>query len=376
MRRTIISTDSFDIPIRKRVAQLTAQPNKQRLLRFGKKAAKFVNMHFALIAIAFFILSLNAVSAPLAAETVLANNLMSYEPTFLADSSQRINEYVPVLNELDDKQVYDQVLSTVTGPDTTYVPKPMLAETIPYDQADRLVRGLRRDSITHTVESGETLSGIANHYGINVGTLVADNSLSTAQINNIKPGTELTIAPETKTDSLAWLDELNAEQQRAREEAAKEEQARKAKLAQATKGKLALSQARAADVPVSSGGSVNYGRPIGAACRNGYHSYAVDCPAPMGTTITAAAGGVVTHIDTGGWNGGYGENVRIQHPNGSVTLYAHMSQVLVSPGESVSAGEAIGRVGMTGRTTGPHVHYEVIIGGQRMNPCRGYLTCS
>jgi murein DD-endopeptidase MepM/ murein hydrolase activator NlpD len=344
-------------------------------MRYGKKAAKFVNMHFALITIAFFILSLNAVSAPLATDTVLADNLIEYEPTFLAESSQHINEYLPVLSSLDKKQVYDQVLSTVTGPDTNYVPKPMLAETIPYEEADRLVRGLRREAITHTVENGETLSKIASHYGINVGTLVEDNSLDVSQINNIKPGTQLTIAPETKTDSVAWLDQLNAEQQRAREEAAKEEAARKSKLAQATKGKLSLSQVRAADTPVS-GGSVNYGRPIGNGCRNGYHSYAVDCPAPMGTTITAAAGGVVTVTANGGWNGGYGEYVRIQHPNGSSTLYAHMSQVLVSPGESVSAGEAIGRVGMSGRTTGPHVHYEIIIGGQRMNPCRGYLSCS
>jgi murein DD-endopeptidase MepM/ murein hydrolase activator NlpD len=61
----------------------------------------------------------------------------------------------------------------------------------------------------------------------------------------------------------------------------------------------------------------------------------------------------------GGWNGGYGSYVVIQHGNGSQTLYAHMSKVAAYDGEEVSQGQTIGYVGETGEATGPHVHFEI-----------------
>ena len=63
--------------------------------------------------------------------------------------------------------------------------------------------------------------------------------------------------------------------------------------------------------------------------------------------------------NNGAWNGGYGNYVVITHGNGTQTLYAHMSHAIVSSGETVSAGQTIGYVGMTGLTTGPHVHFEI-----------------
>jgi murein DD-endopeptidase MepM/ murein hydrolase activator NlpD len=93
----------------------------------------------------------------------------------------------------------------------------------------------------------------------------------------------------------------------------------------------------------------------------GLHGWnAVDIGAPKGTSIYAAADGtVIVAQDNGGWNGGYGNYVVIQHPNGTQTLYAHMSKVLVSAGDQVSQGDTIGKVGMTGEATGPHLHFEV-----------------
>lgn len=90
------------------------------------------------------------------------------------------------------------------------------------------------------------------------------------------------------------------------------------------------------------------------------HGYnAVDIAAPTGTPIIAAADGTVIVAESGGWNGGYGSYVVIQHGNGSQTLYAHMSKVAATPGESVAQGQIIGYVGETGDATGPHVHFEI-----------------
>ncbi len=87
---------------------------------------------------------------------------------------------------------------------------------------------------------------------------------------------------------------------------------------------------------------------------------AVDIGAPRGTAIYAAAGGtVLVAKDNGAWNGGYGNYVVIAHGNGTETLYAHMSEVLTSPGATVSQGDQIGKVGMTGMATGNHLHFEV-----------------
>jgi murein DD-endopeptidase MepM/ murein hydrolase activator NlpD len=85
----------------------------------------------------------------------------------------------------------------------------------------------------------------------------------------------------------------------------------------------------------------------------------VDIAAPTGTPIHAAAEGAVL-IARNGWNGGFGNYVVIQHPNGAKTLYAHMSRLGTTPGDKVSQGDVIGYVGSTGKSTGPHLHLEVL----------------
>ncbi len=104
-----------------------------------------------------------------------------------------------------------------------------------------------------------------------------------------------------------------------------------------------------------------YGWPLdGGVITQGLHGYdAVDIGAPSGTDVYAAAAGTVIIALQGGWNGGYGSYIVIQHDNGTQTLYSHESKVLVSPGDQVSKGDLIGKVGSTGKSTGPHVHFEV-----------------
>jgi murein DD-endopeptidase MepM/ murein hydrolase activator NlpD len=98
---------------------------------------------------------------------------------------------------------------------------------------------------------------------------------------------------------------------------------------------------------------------------NRFHA-GLDFPAAAGTTVRAAASGRVRRA---GWHaGGFGYLVKIKHRGRVRTLYAHLSRMLVRRGQRVSAGTAIGRVGSTGASTGPHLHFEVRVRGASVNP--------
>ncbi len=107
---------------------------------------------------------------------------------------------------------------------------------------------------------------------------------------------------------------------------------------------------------------VLYGR---YGVRDGRRHDGVDIAAPEGATVTAAASGTVIYA---GEQAGYGGVVILKHDGGIVTLYAHNSGLLVSEGDRVARGQAIARVGQTGRTTGPHLHFEVREGTRPRNP--------
>ena len=97
----------------------------------------------------------------------------------------------------------------------------------------------------------------------------------------------------------------------------------------------------------------------------------IDFAAPTGTPIFAAADGLVT--DAGWTDGGYGNIVELRHDDGSVTLYAHANSVYVSKGQTVNKGQAIAEVGTTGRSTGPHLHFEVQPDGKNAADPMDYL---
>ncbi|CAH0497869.1 M23 family metallopeptidase [Novosphingobium sp. CECT 9465] len=91
----------------------------------------------------------------------------------------------------------------------------------------------------------------------------------------------------------------------------------------------------------------------------------IDLAASTGTPIRASADGVVEKAD---WFGGYGLFVQLDHGGAMETRYGHMSRVAVAEGQQVRKGDVIGYVGSTGRSTGPHLHYEVRVAGEAVNP--------
>ncbi|NIT13401.1 MAG: peptidoglycan DD-metalloendopeptidase family protein [Candidatus Dadabacteria bacterium] len=128
--------------------------------------------------------------------------------------------------------------------------------------------------------------------------------------------------------------------------------------------------------------STPFGKPINASVNSGFghrkdpfaKKYAfhsgIDFDASMRQPVVATADGVVKHA---GWYKSYGKTLIIQHKNGYETLYGHLDKLKVKKGQKVTTGQLIGRAGTTGRSTGPHLHYEIIKNGKRVNP-REYLT--
>lgn len=112
---------------------------------------------------------------------------------------------------------------------------------------------------------------------------------------------------------------------------------------------------------LTSGYGMRYHPTLGGAR---FHA-GVDLAAPHGAPVTSTGAGQVSRA---GWAGGYGILVTIAHGGGVETRYAHLSAIAVRPGQAVSKGQVIGYVGSTGRSTGPHLHYETRVAGQPTNP--------
>ena len=93
----------------------------------------------------------------------------------------------------------------------------------------------------------------------------------------------------------------------------------------------------------------------------------IDIAGNYGDPVYASAAG---DVEEAGWNGGYGRYIKISHGNGYETAYGHMSSIAVSSGDSVKKGDVIGYVGSSGYSTGPHLHFEVLLNGQTVNPLK------
>ena len=202
---------------------------------------------------------------------------------------------------------------------------------------DRLPLGIDllippRAGLIVKLEHGQSLLDLVTEYGVEPQTVVAANDLRSPF--DVVPGMLLFLPGVRPTEALARLQMVREEENR---------------YIWPLHGRL----------------TSYYGaRNLGMGTSN-FHK-GIDIAAPTGTPVAASRSGTVTYA---GWsNQGYGNLVKVRHAGGDETWYAHFSSIAVSVGEYVSQGEVVGRVGSTGLSTGPHLHFELHEGGRALDP--------
>ncbi len=262
------------------------------------------------------------------------------------------------------------------------------------DEDGQQTSSQRNETVTYTVQLGDTISSIASRFGVTINTVLWANNLSANSI--IRPGNDLKILPFSgllyvvksgdtlskiastykievddiaKSNNLSANDSLRIGQELILPGATRivSTPARRVAPAVTTPASTPTTSRPPASTQVSSDSMLwpTEGRRI-----TQYFSWAhngLDIANKVGTPIYAAEAGTV-EIAATGWNGGYGNTIVINHGGGKKTRYAHFHTLYVRVGDRVEKGETIGTMGSTGRSTGPHLHFEVVINGTRYNP--------
>lgn len=250
----------------------------------------------------------------------------------------------------------------------------------------------RHEIIKYTIGDGDTISSIANKFGLKINTILWANNLSSLSL--IHPGDQLMILPKDgilytikRGDTLIRI----ANKYSITGKSIKENnnlgsvlkvgetillpKARKIYYNTSTKKKSSYTGIaviknfiKPANKKVNSSKRSKMLWPtVGHRITQyfSWHHPGLDIANKIGTPLYAADGGKVVYA---GWSRGYGYNVVINHGNGIKTRYAHSSKLYVKVGDIVKRGETIAAMGSTGWSTGPHIHFEVIINGKRYNP--------
>ncbi len=228
----------------------------------------------------------------------------------------------------------------------------------------------------YVVRKGDTLSSVAKMFGVSSNTIVWANDLKS---NTLKKDQELVILPisgvrhivksgdtlasiakkyKTDLDEILSYNDLSA--------------SAKLKIGDEVivpDGEIVVSVSSSGSSGTGSSIGANYPtyagyymRPVtGGRKTQGIHGQnGVDLGGlPVGSPVMASADGTVIISKTSGWNGGYGLYIVVSHSNGTQTLYSHLSKVSVSTGQRVEQGQTIGAIGNTGKSTGPHLHFEI-----------------
>ncbi len=363
-------------------------------------------VHILVIAITIFLISINLAPktrasdlANSAHQTILAGLIKNEFYDFSAENEQLIMETfnrettVTALEKtyLDNsalnppagvKPEIEEEVEVPTIQEGTSLVKPDMVTT-------KISKRPRDKIITYVVKSGDTISTIAQKFGISVSTILWENNLSVYSI--IHPGDKLAILPFSGVSHIVKRgDTLNSLAQKYK---VKTEIILKAnKLADASQLKVGekilipggrksypayrpqrysgLSTiSKVVSVPASrrTNGNWMHWPTVGRRITQYYswRHHAIDIANRTGTPIYAADAGRIIHAS---WSRGYGNNIVIDHGGGKKTRYAHLSKFYVKVGDWVSKGQTIGAMGSTGWSTGPHIHFEVIINGRKYNP--------
>lgn len=274
----------------------------------------------------------------------------------------------------------------------------MDTEITPLQEAVSIVTKEQEKNKIYEVVSGDTLSGIALKTEISVEKIIELNEMLEDENSTIRVGDELIITVPEPVLSVERIEDIYYEEYYdapieyiyndnwyTTESAVRQEPSaghRKVIAAVAyrndavTNREILKEELSIAAVPkvieVGTKTPPTYIKPIsggrftsGFKRRWGRMHKGVDWAVPIGTAVMASSGGTVVRA---GWASGYGYVVYINHADGRQTRYGHLSKVLVKSGQIVKQGQKIALSGNTGRSTGPHVHFEILIGGSQVNP--------
>jgi len=237
--------------------------------------------------------------------------------------------------------------------------------------------GNNKEIQKYTIQKGDTISSLSQSFGISVNTILWANNLHHSSV--IKPNDTLEILPVSGVKYVVKKDDTL-------EKIAKEYKLSSEEII--TFNELSGNNLALSSILILPGGTLpNSLQPKIAATvilkkapsyttagqSSGYFIYpaaghnwgrvhasnGIDISNPKGGPIYAAADGKIILADGIGYNGGYGQYIKIEHPNGVVTLYGHLSKINVKVGDWVQQGSVIGMMGNTGRSTGTHLHFEV-----------------
>lgn len=279
-----------------------------------------------------------------------------------------------------------------------------LSEVLTVEKAIALLKEGKQKKVIHTVTEGDSLWSIARHYDMHIADLLKFNPaikgehldlgqeinlVATEPMINVLVSGKQTVKETVpykvvvKTDSKIWRGRQKiktAGQNGLREVAyqivykngtAVSKQVLQEKMLKAAKDQVVVKGSRYVVATRSGRGKVSW--PISGRITSSYgrrwgsmHT-GIDIDGYTGEPVGAAAAGVVI---SAGRDGGYGKLVTIKHSNDMVTRYGHLSKIEVSVGQHVDKGDLIGLVGSTGRSTGSHLHFEVLNGGNFQNPIK------
>ena len=353
-------------------------------IRFNMRILAEWSFHLGLAFLILLVISSNAFVR--ASEEQLS--LEFVDPVSINDQktlSRLIKATAPVTSVLEDSKI---ILETVKEPDVSAI-----GDALVFTTDVSTIKPKRDRIITYRIKSGETLYSISKKFALSTYTIQWANDLSNA--NYVKTGKKLYIPPidgmlirvKRGQTLLALIKKYKANHKKTVE------------VNKITKNKIRAGQLLilaggvkpAAPRPVyvsrpSSGSSYTGFAPSSALYRyglfvfptighdayNGYHWWAIDIPNGNLPAVWAAASGRVT-LAQWGWRGGYGNHVIIDNgkldgKNNFETLYAHMSRLYVKEGQWVKQGQIIGKMGSTGWSTGPHLHFEIHVNGVKINP--------
>jgi murein DD-endopeptidase MepM/ murein hydrolase activator NlpD len=349
------------------------------IMQFSPKITKNSNRNKHPIFKGMLIVSLAISPLFLRPETANAG-LISFISSFGADEAvAQTKEVTPVLNS-SNMVLLQAAVNSDPNPHKVdeYSPlaygNALVAQIGPQGTPSEIHEDVPTEISLYTVHEGDTLSEIAEMFDVSVNTIIWANQLG--KNPTLKKGQQLIILPITgirytvkKGDTIKGI----VNKHKANLEEVLEYNNLSLNSVLVVGSVIMIPDAEFVETPSISPKSSTakstlpfypgyFIRPItGGSKSQGIHGHnAVDLAASVGTVIRASAGGkVIASLSNGEWNGGYGNYVIISHANGTQTLYAHNQKNFVGVGDTVEQGQMIAKVGMTGKTTGPHVHFEI-----------------